>query len=68
MQTTHQPADRGLADDGLPECRMAMLGLDPQAIGNADPDIYIGVLRECARCGVRDECLADLRRDPNDPV
>jgi hypothetical protein len=68
MQTTHPPADRALANDGLPECRMAMLGLDPVSIGRADPDIYINVLHECARCAVHEECAADLKRDPNDPV
>ena len=68
MQTTRPPADRALANDGLPECRMAMLGLDSNAISNADPDIYINVLRECARCAVHEECAADLKRDPNDPV
>jgi hypothetical protein len=67
MQTP-QPADRALADVGLPECRMAMLGVDPQEASSADPDMYIKVLRECACCVMRVECAADLRRDPNNPV
>lgn len=62
------PADRAFPDDGLPESRMTRLGLDPAAFHRADPDTFIDVLRECARCSVREICNADLRRDPNDRV
>jgi hypothetical protein len=65
---TPQPADRVLADFGLAECRMAMLGVDPQEVRSADPDMYFDVVGECACCDMRRACTADLRRDPNSPV
>jgi hypothetical protein len=63
-----QSADSARADVSLPECRMAMLGVDPQEVSGADPNMYVDVLRECACCGMRVECATDLRRDPNSPV
>lgn len=60
----HPPA----AADCLPECRMEMLGLDPASVGRTDPDTFIDLLRECACCNARDLCVADLQRDPNDPI
>jgi hypothetical protein len=68
MNTTMPPADRALAGDGLPERRMKMLGLEPEAFRNADPDTFIDVLRACAKCDVRQICKADMKRDRNDPV
>jgi hypothetical protein len=68
MPKPQNSAQDRLADDGLPECRMAMLGLDAEPIRDADPDQFINILRECARCEMRHVCTADLKRDPNDPV
>jgi hypothetical protein len=64
-------ADRlteGDETDGLLDCRLAMLGLDFQAIKQSDAETIVQIVRECARCGSREACLVDLKRDPNSPV
>jgi hypothetical protein len=52
----------------LLDCRMAMLGLDLSAIESNQGRGFDDVKRRCMNCGVRPECIADLKRDPNDPV
>jgi hypothetical protein len=60
----------GTRDDHgtLLDCRMAMLGLDLSAIESNQGKGFDEVKRRCTNCGVRPECVADLKRDPNDPV
>ena len=52
----------------LLECRMEMLGLDRYALETTDRQTLEDIIRRCARCGVRDACTVDLKRDPNNPV
>jgi len=56
--------ERREANDELLGCRMAMLGLDLFSVGQFLEEI----MRKCAECGYREACVADLKRDPNDPV
>jgi hypothetical protein len=56
------------ASDNLLACRMAMLGLDFDAIARADRAILAEIRRRCAACDTRDACAVDLQRDPNNPV
>jgi hypothetical protein len=55
------------APDELLDCRCEMLGLDLSAIDNADSALR-EIMRNCPICGQREACVADLKRDPNDPV
>lgn len=55
-------------DEGLLDCRMAMLGLDFDAIKQGDAETLAQIVRECKRCGSREACAVDLKRDPNNPV
>lgn len=55
------------APDELLGCRVEMLGLDLSAIKNADNALQ-EIMRNCPICGQREACVADLKRDPNDPV
>ena len=59
MQTT--PGEH----DELLDCRMAMLGLN---LGAATGDTFNEIMRRCKRCGSREACAVDLKRDPNNPV
>jgi hypothetical protein len=52
----------------LLECRMEMLGLDRYAIEATDRKTLEEIMQRCARCGVREACTVDLKRDPNNPV
>jgi hypothetical protein len=52
----------------LLECRMEMLGLDRYAIETTDRKTLEEIMQRCARCGVREACTVDLKRDPNNPV
>jgi hypothetical protein len=54
--------------DVLLDCRMAMLGLDFDAIKCSDGDALSQIIRECMSCGFREACTVDLKRDPNSPV
>jgi hypothetical protein len=72
MQTGN-PRPTGMSvtpdDNGdLLECRMEMLGLDRYALETTDRQTLEEIIRRCARCGVRDACTVDLKRDPNNPV
>ena len=60
------PRSNGSSDahDDLLDCRMAMLGLDLIE----DDDAYNEIRRRCTRCGYREACAVDLKRDPNNPV
>jgi hypothetical protein len=62
------PSEKPTESDGLLDCRMAMLGLDFEAIKQSDVETVAKITRECARCGSREACLVDLKRDPNSPV
>ena len=55
------------APDELLDCRVEMLGLDLSALENADNALQ-EIMRKCPICGYREACVADLKRDPNDPV
>jgi hypothetical protein len=55
------------APDALLDCRVEMLGLDLSAIDNAGNALQ-EIMRKCPICGYREACVADLKRDPNDPV
>ncbi len=48
--------------DELLDCRMAMLGLNLD-VNNGDT--FSEIMR---RCGYREVCAVDLKRDPNNPV
>ena len=51
--------------DELLDCRMAMLGLSANEIG--DGDAFDEIRRRCMSCGYREACAVDLQRDPNRP-
>ncbi len=54
--------------DDLLDCRMAMLGLDLDAIKSGKGDTFDEIRRVCTNCGYREACAVDLKRDPNNPV
>ena len=54
--------------DHLLYCRMVMLGLDNYPVESADSRTFDKIKHRCARCGVREPCAVDLKRDPNNPV
>ena len=58
---------QGESPDELLDCRVEMLGLDLSAIENAGNALQ-EIMRNCPICGHREACVADLKRDPNDPV
>jgi hypothetical protein len=62
------PSEKPTESDGLLDCRMAMLGLDFDALKQSDGEILGQIMRECMRCGFREACAVDLKRDPNNPV
>jgi hypothetical protein len=62
------PSEKPTENDGLLDCRMAMLGLDFDALKQSDGEILGQIMRECMRCGFREACAVDLKRDPNNPV
>jgi hypothetical protein len=43
---------------------MAMLGLDQIE----DRATFDEIVRRCLSCGDREDCVVDLKRDPNNPV
>ena len=51
--------------DELLDCRMAMFGLNLDAING---DTFSEVMRRCKSCSHREACAVDLKRDPNNPV
>ena len=51
--------------DELLRRRMKILGLDVDAIGRNFPEVFDKVRKNCPRCGDREVCAIDLRRDPN---
>ena len=66
-RSADKPTERD-ESDGLLDCRMAMLGLDFETIKQSDTETVVQIVRECARCGSREACVVDLKRDPNSPV
>ena len=48
--------------------RVAILGLDLDAIAGCGSEFFAAIKRRCRRCDFRRACAADLRRDPNNPV
>ncbi len=62
------PSEKPAEDDDLLDCRMAMLGLDFNAVKQSDGETLGQIMRECKRCGLREACAMDLKRDPNNPV
>jgi len=54
------------AGDDLLGSRMAMLGLDLNAIESCGGQVFEAIKVRCARCGCREACALDIRRDPND--
>ena len=61
-------AVRSTAYDELLDCRMSMLGLDPDAIEFVEGASSDELRRRCTGCGYREACAVDLKRDPNNPV
>ncbi len=62
-----EPTTRPENDDLL-DCRLAMLGLDRHVIKQGDSETFELIRRHCKKCGVREACAVDLKRDPNNPV
>ena len=60
-----EPAGQGTE---LLDCRMAMLGLDRNALAQTDVYTLADIMRRCESCGYREACTVDLKRDPNNPV
>ncbi|MBI3702366.1 MAG: hypothetical protein HY244_00595 [Rhizobiales bacterium] len=65
----HSPGDGAKPEtpDELLDCRVEMLGLDLSAVADAGNALQ-EIMRKCPICGYREACVADLKRDPNDPV
>ncbi len=63
-----RPPEKREDHDELLGCRMAMLGLDLFAVEGGGNVTLEEIMRNCAECGYREACVADLKRDPNDPV
>ena len=51
--------------DELLRSRMKILGLDVDAIGRDFHKVFDKVRKNCPRCGDREACAIDLRRDSN---
>ena len=70
MKKTGNPRSsaKPTASDELLDCRMAMLGLDPDEIERVEYGIFDEIRRRCMSCGYREACAVDLKRDPNNPV
>ena len=51
--------------DELLRSRMKILGLDVGAIDRDFHEVFDKVRKNCPRCGDREVCAIDLRRDPN---
>jgi len=47
---------------------MLKMGLDLQAIADGSRETFNEIIQKCSRCGVREACAVDLKRDPNNPV
>ncbi len=54
--------------DDLLACRMAILGLDLDALESQGGKTFERIKQRCANCNFHKSCELDLRRDPNDPV
>jgi hypothetical protein len=54
--------------DDLLDCRIAMLGLDLDAVESVEGYTFDAIRRRCESCGYREACAVDLTRDPNNPV
>jgi hypothetical protein len=65
--STGKPTTPG-EPDGLLDCRMAMLGLDFNAVESGDSETFDEIKRRCTSCSSREACAVDLKRDPNNPV
>jgi hypothetical protein len=58
----------GCEHDDLLFCRMAILGLDLDAIEQGDRKTFNELEQRCWKCDSRGACEIDLVRDPNNPV
>ncbi len=72
MQTDHdhsakKPATLDGVDDLL-RGRLKILGLDIDMLGRDFSEVFDRVKRNCPRCGDREPCALDLKRDPNSLV
>ncbi len=45
-----------------------MLGLDPHMIKQGESELLESIMLRCKKCGAREACAVDLKRDPNNPV
>jgi hypothetical protein len=52
-------------DDDLLQCRVAIVGLDIDAIKRNYRDVFDTLRQRCVSCGVRAPCAVDLKGDPN---
>jgi hypothetical protein len=70
MPTRDYSADKPVltASDDLLGCRLAMLGLDLDAIARGERAAFEDIKRRCASCSLRNACALDLERDPNNPI
>ena len=51
--------------DELLRSRMKILGLDVDATGRDFREAFERIRKNCPRCGDREACVIDLRKDPN---
>ena len=51
--------------DELLQARMKILGLDVEATQREFCEVFDKIRENCPRCGDRDACAIDVRRDPN---
>ncbi len=58
----------GAAGNRLLCCRMALVGLDCEAIARTDRDMFDRLRQRCAGCEFPEACADDLRADPSSPV
>ncbi len=54
--------------DELLRGRMEILGLNVDAIGREFHELFDKIKRNCPRCGDREPCAVDLKRDPNTQI
>ena len=54
--------------DHLLKSRMAVLGLDVDAIGRDYPEVFDKIRRNCPNCADRESCALDLKRDVHSSI
>ena len=59
---------RSMSRNELLGCRVAMLGLDFEALESRGGEAFDTIQERCTACDFREACELDLKRDPNNPV